>query len=287
MTLGQGIYDISMDEYVADPCEEPSVSTKVVMNVNTRSPKHAWLDHPRLGKKTSNARRADIGSAAHLMLLGGEDRITFGDWEDWRTKDAKAFRDDCRASGKIPLLQDDRSRLAAMVDKARPVVASFGAGKTEQTLIWHDQGVWCRSRPDWISDDALVVFDYKTANNADAHSWAKRTLFSGGYDIQAALVMRGLDVIRGEIQRSFYFVIQEIDPPYECSVVLLGPDAEEHAKQRVFQALGVWRRCLDTDRWPGYPHTTKERAYFADMPGWVMWDSEERIHAERDASNAN
>lgn len=272
---------IPMKTYISDPCPEPSVSTGVVLNLTGRSPKHAWTEHPRLGKQNSDSRRADIGSAGHAALLGGDERLVYApsEFEDWKKKDARLFRDGAYEKGQIPLLDKDRRRVAAMADKAKLVLGRFGKGLCEQTIIWQDElGVWGKSRPDFIADDLSFTLDYKTADNADPQGWVRRVLFAGGYDVQAALVHRGLDQLKGEMERGAYFLIQEIDPPFECSVVLLSSEAAHYANAKVVRALSMWRTCLDNKQWPGYIHASPETAYYADLPAWLMRQSEERSH---------
>lgn len=276
--LTQGIHDIPMSAYLADPCPEPALSTTTVQLLVERSPRHAWLHHPRLGNgDRDESSRADLGSAAHARLLGGDRAIVVVDAEDWRTKEARKQRDDAREAGLIPVLAKDEESITAMHGEARRVLDTFGEGTAEQTLLWQDSksGVWCKSRPDWLSASRELVVDYKTASTADPGSWIASALYSGGYDLQAALVLRGLEAILGEAQREFVFLVQEIDPPYLVSRIALGPDAIDLANRKVGAACRIWAECLRTNTWPGYD----ERIHWADSPAWRLYDWESRSAA--------
>jgi hypothetical protein len=275
--MDQGIYNsMKMEEYISDPCPEPSLSTGIVDALLHKSPAHAYHEHPRLGGAKSESSRADLGSAAHGLLLGGEKSIEVVDAADWRTKEARQIRDEARKAGKIPILAEDEQKLREMVKISKPILDGFGVGMTEQTLIWQDaiSGVWCRSRPDWMNTDSSHIVDYKTATNADPSTWIKSVLFSGGYDIQAALVMRGIDAILKKEDRTFIFLVQEIEPPFCCSKIALGPEALDLANREINIAIKLWSRCLSTKEWPGYI----SEIHWAEVPSYVQWDFEGRAY---------
>jgi hypothetical protein len=275
-----GIYaDMPMDAYVGDPCPEPSVSTGVVNALTNRSPLHAAAEHPRMGGIHDDSSRADLGSAAHAVLLGGAERIVVVDAADWRTKVAQAARDEARAAGKIPILAHLSDPIVKMADSARAMLDRHGINDLhmERTLIWQDaRGVWCRSRPDIMhGDECDPVVDYKTSTNADPMTWAKTTLFRGGYDNQAGLVLRGLDKLIGQQERQFLFLVQEIEPPYACSMVGCSPSVIVNATQKVEAAIDLWYRCLRDNKFPGYD----TRIHWAELPSYIQSDWYERQEA--------
>jgi hypothetical protein len=275
-----GIYtDMPMDTYVGDPCPEPSVSTGVVCALSDRSPMHAHAEHPRFGALNSESSRADLGSAAHAVLLGGEERIALVSADDWRTKVAREARDIARAEGKIPILALQSVTILKMAKSARDMLEKHGITgyKTERTLIWQDaRDVWCRSRPDIMhGEECDPVVDYKTSSNADPMTWCKSTLFRGGYDNQAALVLRGLDKLIGQQERQFLFLVQEIEPPFACSLIGCGPSVIANATQKVEAAIDLWYRCLKSGKFPGYD----TRIHWAELPSYVQSDWYERQEA--------
>lgn len=274
MLTKPGIYlDVPMAEYIADPCPEPSLSTGVVCELSERSPAHARANHPRLSKVIDDSSsRSDLGSAAHAVLLGGMERMVLIDADSYHTKAAREARDSARDAGRIPILAHLADPLAEMSAAARCALSSFGDGETEQTIVWEDDGVWLRSRPDWVSADRLTVVDYKTANNADPATWIRSSLFSGGYDVQAALVLAGLGKLLGDAGRSFLFLVQEIERPYACSIVGAGPQLLDIATRKVNVARRVWKQCLSTNEWPGYD----SRIHWAEAPPWVEYQWLER-----------
>jgi hypothetical protein len=280
-----GIYDnISMDEYINDPCPEPSVSRGVIEDLIYRSPIHAMTNHPRLGKrKDDDSARADLGSAAHARLFGGKEIVycdaTYASGPrkgqivtDWTAKDARAFQREARAAGEIPLLQAQREQIETMFDVAQNELGRFGTGRAERTVIWKEGNIWCRCRPDWIPDSEMFVVDYKTADNADPHTWIRRVMLSGGYDIQGTWMARGTAAVLGCSTMDSVFLVQEIEPPYACSWIGIGAAMREVADAKIRRGLEMWGECRMSDMWPSY----RPDIHWADLPGWSQYEWEAR-----------
>lgn len=271
MSLKPGIYTMPAAEYHADPCPAPSLSSSIAKLLCDSSPAHARVAHPRLNPECADdeAEHFDIGTAAHAILLEGEAAVAVIDAKDWRTNAAKEARDAARTAGKIPLLSKIWGDVQRMVACAREQLdrhadgrAMFLAGKPEQTLIWEEQGIWCRARTDWLRPGHID--DYKSTSASANPEVLSRTLFGNGWDVQAAFYRRGVKALTG-IDAEFRFACQETYPPYALSVVALGPDAMLLAEKKVLYALELWRVCLTTNRWPAYP----TRTAYASLPTWI------------------
>lgn len=275
MTLQEGIHaDVPMREYVGDPAPAPSLSAGIARLLLGRSPLHAWWFHPRLGRHPSeDSSRADLGSAVHAALFGGPGlAYAPAEFGDWRKKDAQAFRDGARERGEIPLLAHQRQEVDEIAGIAELRLRSLGVTDCERTMVWEDNA-WCRSRPDCLSPDPArtLQVDYKTATNADPEAWIRSCIISGGYDLQAGLVLRGLRHLLGDARREFLFLVQEIEPPYCLSVVGLDPEFLELAARKVDRAIDLWAACLSANRWPAYD----ERTHYAAPPTWSLMAEEE------------
>ena len=214
----------------------------------------------------------DLGTAAHAYVLEGGFNLEIIDALDWRTQAAKAARDAARAAGKTPVLAHRFVLVQAMAEAAREQLARHAArpipltnGKPEQTVVWEEEGVWCRARLDWLHADRCVADDYKTVSqSANPEVWS-RSLFTYGAALQAAFYLRGLAAVCGAAARAFRFVVQEAYPPYALSVVSLAPDALVLAEKQIIYAIRLWSDCLRTGEWPGY---TPQLAH-ASYPPWL------------------
>lgn len=271
---------VPMAHYVSDAISpEPSLSTGIICALDERSALHAWQAHPRLGGGEGEAsKRGEIGSAVHSIVLGGQtieyvEQVTRRSGkdkgvpfvpEDWATTDAKEARDAIRARGNLPMLPHQRPVIETAAQNLQQALERFGPGRTEVTMLWQDGGVWCRGRVDYLTDDGGYDVDVKTCDNAEQAAWARSTLLGGGYDVQAALRLRGHEILGGRT-RDFVFVLVELEPPYAVSCVGVSPALRAFGDRKVGRALPIWRRCLDTGKWPSY----REDIYWAEPPAWA------------------
>ena len=281
-----GIYDIPASVYHADPCPEPSLSSSIARKLLGYSAMHARHEHPRLNPAfiESHDEKFDRGTAAHAYLLQGETGFVLIDAADFKTAKAREQRAAAWVDGKTPLLVHRWDEVLAMVEAANRQLDEhedpprpFSSGTPERTLVWTEDGVWCRARLDWLHGDRRVIDDYKSGKGAAEPVAWERQLYRMGHDVQAAFYLRGLQALTGaELDyRSFRFVPQENTAPFGLSVVGLGPQAMDLAARKVERAIALWRHSVETKTWPGYPKHT----CWIDLPPW-----EEARFMEREAA---
>ena len=274
--LESGIHDIGKEEYHADPCPDPSLSSSIAKIVCSQSPAHARLQHPKLTSRDPSIPTAamDLGSAVHALILQpdiAEDMIAVVEADSWRTKASREERDFARENDLIPLLPAAHETALAMATSARVQLAAhsegevFQDGRVEQTLIWKENnGIWCRSRLDWLSRDHHHIDDFKTtATGASPHQISRRAL-DHGWDIQAAFYLRGLRFLDPDADPSIRFVVQESTPPYALVVAQMGGDTLFLGNEKVEHAIEVWGNSLSSGQWEGYSQTTVE----VRVPQW-------------------
>lgn len=283
-TILPGIFDISEDAYHSDPCDEPSLSSSLAKLLLSKSPAHARLAHPKLNpdRKEINNKMFNLGKAAHKMILGKGSEFEIIPFSDFKTKVAQEARDQAYSSGKIPLRQEDFEQVKAMAASCwaqlkhhEEAPNAFMGGKAEQTLIWKEDSIWCRSRLDWLPSLGNVFYDFKTTGQSAAPDDVQRVFFNLGYDIQAAFYSRGIRKLLGIIEPVFRFVIQETEPPYALSVVQISPGDMAVADRKVVNAIKWWEWCLKNNKWPGYP----SRVAHINAPIWheqKWFDREDR-----------
>ena len=256
MTLDVGIYpQMPMEEYLA----LDALSSSLCHTLLTRSPAHARYE--QLHHTVANA-AMDLGTVVHRVLLEGhENGIALVEADNWRTKAAQTARDEARGAGKVPLLAMAMDEVRAMVEVAYRFIQTteldgmFDRGKPEQTLLWREQDVPCKVRPDWLADDFRILVHYKTTQgSANPDSFISR-MVDMGYDVAAAFYARGVQQVCGVVpsQLLTVFLVQEAEPPYACSLLGLAPSLMEIAVVKVERALHVWATCLAEQRWPAYP----------------------------------
>lgn len=258
-----GFYrSIPEGEYHEDPLPEPSASASILATLYARSPQHAWFRHPRLNpafEPSKPTAAMAFGSAVHAMLtLSCE--VKRLDFDDWRTKEARAARDAIVTAGGIAMLAEDYANAERMLSALRRDLAGheigdvFSEGAGEVTMAWRDDGAWLRGRMDWWSEKRNLIVDYKTTTIAEPDAWSRK-LFDLGSDFAGVLYPMGVAALTGARPPRFVYIVQEVDPPHAFSVVELDDHAHEFTMNRVVQSFHVWRECLATGKWPGYsPH---------------------------------
>lgn len=279
--MAQGVHNIPLAVYINDPAPEPSLNASIAHTLLTATPAHARMQHPRLTtqQEREESSRLDLGTIAHEILLEGDSsRVEVIDAEDWRKKETKDRRDEARAVGKLPILKADHETVLEMVKVAETyihaseVAADFKAAIPEQTLIWQEADIWLRCRPDKATPDWRVVFDYKTcAGTAHPAVWAKTSMVRYGYDLQAAINLRGVAALGLAKKTTFVFLVQEIEPPYALSIVSLAPSWITLATDKLRVAMSLWKGCMRKNEWPGYP----SRVAYVDAPAYAQgeWDA--------------
>jgi hypothetical protein len=78
---------------------------------------------------------------------------------------------------------------------------------------------------------------------------------AAGWEIQAAFIERGLDILdpAGAGRRKFRFIAQETDDPFALNVMHMDESWLTMGRKKVQTAVTLWERCIHTNKWPGYP----------------------------------
>jgi hypothetical protein len=279
--------------YLADPADELSVRSGLLKTLVQRSPRHAWLAHPKLNPnyKPVHDKKFDLGSAMHIQVLGDpHDRIIKIDHKDYRTAASKAARDNAYAKHDVPILAHQMPAIEFAAATAPPQLSAlrdlngddftacpFTDGEPEMTIIWRDEktGVLCRGRLDWWHHDITehtMFWDYKTTTGSAAPDDLSRRLLNTGSDFQAAFYCRGIRAITGIKNPRFGFIVQETTEPFALCAVTFDRDVMRAADQQIGRALALWKRCVEENRWPGYP----QRMSMIYAPAWLIANERER-----------
>ena len=265
-----GIYtDIPIDEYLADPCEKPSLTSELVKALTTHPPCRAWAMHPRLGNKTRPRKKEeyqDRGTAVHAISLGYGDQVVSVDCRDWRSKEAQQMRKSAYMRGQTPMLAadyDDAAGAAANVAKFLP--QHFEA---ENVVVWNDPaGPLCRCRPDAYvlpPGGGVNVWDIKTSSDVSDEA-CLNAIIRYRYDIQASWHIRGLiTALRLSEIPSYRWIFVQSEPPFEARTIDATPEFLSIADRDCSIAVQVWANALERDSWHGYP-----KSKVLEYPPWA------------------
>jgi len=271
------ILPVTPDEYFLDPCERPSLSQSIARTLITRSPAHAWTEHPRFGGiRRAPTKATDDGSIIHKLLLGkGVDVEIISGFNDFKKKAAQEARDAAKDAGKIPMLEHRFAAIETAADRLRTTIARHGIeldGESEIAFEWHEPGfegdVLCRALMDHVILSRGRIIDLKKIVSADART-CSRHAYDYGYDIQHAAYTSAIEKLKPELagRIEFLFVFMELEEPY--AVVPAAPDGmlRELGERRWRRAVELWEKCLNADRWPSYCSSVTS----LEAPTWALY----------------
>lgn len=249
-----GIYEISKERYHNDPCIQPSLSRSFVTEMLAKTPAHAWVKHRRLNPhyEREESTSFDLGKAVEDIYFSDSSNIDVIQANDWRTKAAKEMREISRSMGRTALLADQYHEVINCVDSIKrnlPVLV----GQRELSYIWQENGVWCRSRPDFTANDGWI-YDFKTTG-LEPDAWLNSS-FEHGYDIQSYMGLHGA-AMNGRKYLGFRFIIAEIKAPYCIYFAEYTPEMLTQAKEKFYIAVRIFGKCLKENNWPGYSKDSK------------------------------
>lgn len=266
-----GFYDLTAAEYHADPVCEPSLSSSVAAQVVLESPAHAFLSHPKLNPEYAPRAASDsmeFGSAVHSLSLGKGSEVAMWPGSTWVPAEARAFREQAYAEGKIPLKLHDHARAQDCANALHRQLKEMGLGYVltegaqEQVIAWKEGEYWMRAMLDnWHADRNLIV-DIKTTGKSAHPQQAGRTARSMGYDIRSEFYLRGASKLTGIPARKgglgFLFLFVETSKPFCVTPGFLDEESQARGRRLCGQAIDTWSRCMETKTWPGYTTSALE-----------------------------
>lgn len=197
----------------------------------------------------------------------------FGDMRSSKNREARDLWKLDLPEGSILISEQEADQIVAMLDviQKHPIVSKlFQEGASEVSGFWTDErtGLRCRIRPDYLREDGLVI-DYKTTTDASFKAF-QRDAYRYMYHLQAAFYLEGVSQIRGKKSENFIFVVQEKEEPYAVAVYVADEAFLEKGKDLACRGLDIYKHCLATDQWPGYP----EMAINLSLPNWAFYEEE-------------
>lgn len=152
-----------------------------------------WAYH-RLNDDHKPTDAMKFGTAFHAYLLGTNDVVSLPEGESFRSKDNQKWRADQLEAGNIIVSYNDMQLLKRMKEGIEQTslmpeypdyMEIIEQGTKEQCIEWKDRqtGLMLKAKPDLIPAGTDYLVDLKTAQKADAESFAKEVI-NYGYHIQ-------------------------------------------------------------------------------------------------------
>jgi len=234
----------------------------------SRSPAHALVGFE---EEKENSDAMAIGSLLDHKILGTPYLWTTSPFDDYRTKDARAWRDDQEARGVTVFKQEQLETVNKMVEavRAHPFASRLFAepGRAQVGIFGEFESCERKGLIDWLPDKLPVIVDLKKTRDASRHGF-RRQMGQLRYDVQAAYYRDLYRDITGET-RAWQWVCVEDQAPYAVAVYQLGIESLDKASATWQSWIRQWIACEDTDSWPGYNGDT---IVAIESPNYILKD---------------
>lgn len=235
------IVDMSEQEYRAADGEHFSRIKKI-----EESLLHYKVNAPYTGKA------GELGTLGHMALLEPEkyQNTTAVFDGDKRTKAWKEFK--AANEGKMVIGAKEHiaaSRMAQSVRLHPAMIPYFEGARFELPVFWlHRFGVHCKSKPDWVTDDALI--DPKTTSKAITPRKFGYQCADMFYFAQMAFYHDAMKAVDGRDREVILLAIEQ-NSPYDVVPYVLSTD-DLHAGRSKYEAwLGRLIEAQETGYFPG------------------------------------
>lgn len=190
------------------------------------------------------SRAIDLGQLAHMFVLGGDpDAFIVSPYADFRTKEARNWRDEALDACKTIVTKEQYDGISLIVDnvESHPMSKKLLKGKNvrhEVEMFAKVNSVELRGKADAIlvDGDSMIITDIKTAAQFD--EW-KYKVMRRHYDLQAAVysLIGAKSLKMAENRVNFFFCVVETIFPYRVQYHHASLEFLEHGERKLAQCL--------------------------------------------------
>ena len=215
----------------------------------------AWKNSHR--KEQTKAMRG--GSVLDCLLTEPhqfENRYVMSAYDEFRTKESKAWRDQMEAEGLQVLKASEFDAAQAQLDaiKSKPEALSLINGAQFQVAFRHATAYPFASKGliDILPDDGETIVDLKTCEPSALESKRSlaRHIFDWGYHIQAGAYCEGMAIASGIERTQFKFIFVTSKPPFRVAVISLPFPAISYGADLYRNGAKRFAECLERNYWP-------------------------------------
>lgn len=267
-----GIHSMAFEQYVAADGISKSMLDYLA---HPYTPAHlrAHLDEPRSEPTEAQL----IGTITHRAIFE-PDTMVGAFWVKpegmkFTTKEGKKWQDDHQDRQIVSA--DTAEKIRRMVQSvwAHPIAKRLLTGSSfERSLFAKDEhGTLRKARLDVLTASGNMLPDLKTCDSAAPEDFEK-TAWNYRYHVQAAYYL-DICALLGIEREKFLFICVEKAAPYCVAVHEMHPILVEHGRKTYQRDLALYRQCVETGEWPGYPTDVHKIA----APAWAMKEIENTL----------
>lgn len=287
--------NVPMDWYHGQPCDGPSISSSGLRTIFNQSLAHYWDSSP-LNPNRQEIDQTEaivLGRAAHHLLLGEGDfdkhfvvrPDTYvsekGEKKPW-SNNANVCKEwnAAQAEAGLTILTPNQIEyikgMSRTLSEEPAVQGGILNGLVELSMFWKDEetGIWIKSRPDAVPNDADAADLKCVADISD--DGIKRGLGDRGYHQQAATVKEAMRMIFHREMENFFLVYVEQKRPHCVRIDTIDPEDVELGIEENHAALRLFKRALETRYWPGPKNISGDGGFVRRAP-WARESSRRRI----------
>lgn len=264
-----GIHEMTADTYHKSAGVSKSMLDQIAA---PKTPAHfrAYMDEPR--PEPTEAMK--FGTVLHAALLQPDTMdsvVVRPEGLDGRTKIGKEWL--AANESKTILFPDQHKAIQRMVDNVwkHPVAKRLLTGSDfERSLFATDEsGILRKGRLDVLTKAGNILPDVKTCESAAPDDFEK-SVFNYRYFVQAAYYLDLCQMV-GIDKGHFVFIAVEKVAPYLVAVHEIDPIIVDAGRKIYQRDLTLYRECMDSGEWPGYPTTVG----LISVPLWARKTLEE------------
>lgn len=231
---------------------EDSYLSKSVLWELREASLYRWRYFP---KKFAGSDAADWGSVLDCLVTTPSEIpniLAVHDFPDFRTKEAREFRDAAKADGKICWNQgrlDDCQLAADRLMSHKEAARVIESSRRQVVALGTVSDVQFKGLLDLAPDTGGILYDIKTTGRLSAREMSSR-IDGLGYHVQAALYLHLFNQAYGDDRKKFRLIWQENTPPYEIAITEIpafdieaGRDWITHQTRRLITAT-------ERNHWP-------------------------------------
>jgi len=255
---------------------------------------NSWLSKSKLWelKKTSLNRwryapsiftgsaAADWGTVIDCLITTPEEIdtvIAIHDYPDFRTKEAREFKADAAASGKVLMTKAQYEAAVGAANKLHEdkEAGSIIRGSKKQVVLLNKLlGVNFKGLVDLAPENAPYLADLKTTGNFSIREISK-TIDNFGYHVQAALYLKLWNLCFPDDKRNrFRFIWQQSTAPYEVAVTELPGFDISVGEDWAATQIERLKKATETGYWPGI---TEGKCILLGRPAYAAIQDEEEL----------
>lgn len=276
--------NVPMSTYHGQPCDGPSISSSQLRTIFSKSLKHYWDESPlnEHRKEFEDTEATILGRAAHHLLLGEAEFSRYfvirpdeaPDGRPWHgaNKSCKEWLAQRALEGLTVLKKEQLEYIQGMAESlAAEAPPGILNGHIELSMFWKDEetGVWLKSRPDAVPNDADGA-DLKCVGQIFDDD-ISRGLGERGYHAQAALIHEAMRIVLGVEMQNFFLVYVEQKRPHSVRVQTVHPDEIAAGIEENRAALRLFARALQTGEWTGPKSPSGDGAFIRRTPWQREW----------------